>query len=234
MSEIPADITHDQHAVRRQKLADLRAAGTDPFRAEFADDPFFGRGAQGLRRRPGQRGRGGRGGAPRDDPRHGQEPVRQDPGPAGRDPALPEEGRHRGRGLCRLQEARPRATSSAPGGPSSRRRPARSPSGSSPYALLAKALRPLPEKWHGLADPEQVYRQRYLDLVVNRESRDRLLLRSAGRLGDPPVPRGAAVHRGRDPGPPVGRRRARRPSPSRPTTTRSAWISSCAFRSSST
>jgi len=46
------------------------------------------------------------------------------------------------------------------------------------YALLSKALRPLPEKWHGLADSEQVYRQRYLDLVVNRESRGRLLMRS--------------------------------------------------------
>jgi lysyl-tRNA synthetase class 2 len=46
------------------------------------------------------------------------------------------------------------------------------------YVLVSKALRPLPEKWHGLADSEQVYRQRYLDLVVNRESRNRLLLRS--------------------------------------------------------
>ena len=44
--------------------------------------------------------------------------------------------------------------------------------------LLAKALRPLPEKWHGLTDPEQVYRQRYLDLIVNPESRQRLRLRS--------------------------------------------------------
>ena len=44
--------------------------------------------------------------------------------------------------------------------------------------LVAKALRPLPEKWHGLSDPEQVYRQRYLDLIVNAESRARLLLRS--------------------------------------------------------
>ncbi len=42
MSEIPADITHDQHAVRRQKLAELRAAGTDPFRAEFATTHFSG------------------------------------------------------------------------------------------------------------------------------------------------------------------------------------------------
>lgn len=46
------------------------------------------------------------------------------------------------------------------------------------YTLVAKALRPLPEKWHGLSDPEQVYRQRYLDLIVNPESRQRLLLRS--------------------------------------------------------
>jgi lysyl-tRNA synthetase class 2 len=37
--------------------------------------------------------------------------------------------------------------------------------------LLAKALRPLPEKWHGLADTELRYRQRYLDLVANSESR---------------------------------------------------------------
>ena len=33
--------------------------------------------------------------------------------------------------------------------------------------LLAKAYRPLPEKWHGLADVEIRYRQRYLDLIVN-------------------------------------------------------------------
>jgi lysyl-tRNA synthetase class 2 len=46
------------------------------------------------------------------------------------------------------------------------------------YTLVAKALRPLPEKWHGLSDPEQVYRQRYLDLIVNAESRARLMLRS--------------------------------------------------------
>src|SRR5207237_9205800 len=37
--------------------------------------------------------------------------------------------------------------------------------------LLAKALRPLPEKFHGLADQEMRYRQRYVDLVVNPEVR---------------------------------------------------------------
>ncbi len=45
-------------------------------------------------------------------------------------------------------------------------------------ALLTKALRPLPEKWHGLADQEQRYRQRYVDLIVNQEVRDTFVMRS--------------------------------------------------------
>ena len=39
------------------------------------------------------------------------------------------------------------------------------------FQLLAKALRPLPEKWHGLQDIEARYRQRYLDLLTNEYSR---------------------------------------------------------------
>ncbi|HEB98990.1 MAG TPA: lysine--tRNA ligase [Thiotrichales bacterium] len=38
--------------------------------------------------------------------------------------------------------------------------------------LLTKSLRPLPEKWHGLTDTEQRYRQRYLDLIMNEVSRE--------------------------------------------------------------
>jgi lysyl-tRNA synthetase class 2 len=38
--------------------------------------------------------------------------------------------------------------------------------------LLVKSLRPLPDKWHGLADVERRYRQRYVDLIVNDESRE--------------------------------------------------------------
>src|SRR5437588_5810778 len=45
-------------------------------------------------------------------------------------------------------------------------------------AVLAKALRPLPEKYHGLADIELRYRQRYLDLIMNPQSRDTLRRRS--------------------------------------------------------
>lgn len=44
--------------------------------------------------------------------------------------------------------------------------------------LLAKALRPLPEKWHGLKDKEVRYRQRYLDLIANEESRETFRIRS--------------------------------------------------------
>ena len=46
-------------------------------------------------------------------------------------------------------------------------------------ALLAKSLRPLPEKFHGLTDREQKYRQRYVDLIVNPETRRTFEVRSA-------------------------------------------------------
>lgn len=46
------------------------------------------------------------------------------------------------------------------------------------FTLVSKALRPLPEKWSGLTDAEQIYRQRYLDLIVNTESRHRLMTRA--------------------------------------------------------
>jgi lysyl-tRNA synthetase class 2 len=45
-------------------------------------------------------------------------------------------------------------------------------------AVLAKTLRPLPEKYHGLADIELRYRQRYLDLIMSQESRETLRRRS--------------------------------------------------------
>ena len=77
--------------------------------------------------------------------------------------------------------------------------------------LLAKALRPLPEKFHGLTDQEQKYRQRYVDLITSPESRRVFIARSAivqamreffvarGYLEVEtpmmhPIPGGAAVH----------------------------------------
>jgi lysyl-tRNA synthetase class 2 len=48
----------------------------------------------------------------------------------------------------------------------------------SDFAILAKSLQPLPEKWHGLVDVEKRYRQRYLDLISNEEAKNILLIRS--------------------------------------------------------
>ncbi|GAB4072165.1 lysine--tRNA ligase [Barrientosiimonas marina] len=48
----------------------------------------------------------------------------------------------------------------------------------SEFTLLSKSLRPLPEKYHGLKDVEQRYRQRYLDLITNPSSKETFILRS--------------------------------------------------------
>lgn len=46
------------------------------------------------------------------------------------------------------------------------------------FKLLSKSLYPMPEKFHGLQDIETIYRQRYLDLITNEQSRDRFVKRS--------------------------------------------------------
>jgi lysyl-tRNA synthetase class 2 len=46
------------------------------------------------------------------------------------------------------------------------------------FSAIGKALRPLPDKWHGLQDVEKRYRQRYVDLIVNPDVRDALVMRS--------------------------------------------------------
>jgi lysyl-tRNA synthetase class 2 len=46
------------------------------------------------------------------------------------------------------------------------------------FSTLAKALMPLPDKWHGLQDVEKRYRQRYVDMIVNPGVRDTMIMRS--------------------------------------------------------
>ncbi len=46
------------------------------------------------------------------------------------------------------------------------------------YSLLTKSLRPLPEKFHGLSDQETKYRQRYVDLIINEDTRNTFKIRS--------------------------------------------------------
>ena len=77
--------------------------------------------------------------------------------------------------------------------------------------LLSKAVCPLPEKFHGLTDVEKRYRQRYVDLIVNEESRQgfrsrsRILTSIRRFLND-------RDFRVRDPDPPADLRRGKRPA----------------------
>jgi lysyl-tRNA synthetase, class II len=177
MSEIPADMTHDQHAVRRQKLAELRAAGVDPFRSEFRQTHFSAEAIAAFAA------------AGENAP-----PV----GVAGRLVTIRDMGKSQfakvldQQGEIQLYIKKDVVGDDAyaafgkldlgdiigASGKLFRTKTGETTVRVEAFTLVAKALRPLPEKWHGLADPEQVYRQRYLDLVVNRESRARLLLRS--------------------------------------------------------
>ena len=53
------------------------------------------------------------------------------------------------------------------------------------WTLLAKSLRPPPDKYHGLADVEQRYRHRELDLIANEEARELFVLRTPADRGGP-------------------------------------------------
>lgn len=177
MSDIPTDITHDQHAVRRQKLAELRATGFDPFRANCATTHFSG---DALKAHV--------------DGQDNTVPVAV----AGRLVVIRDMGKSQfvkildQQGQIQLYvkkdvvgEAEYAAFKKLDlgdiigvQGTLFKTKTGEVTVRVDRYTLVAKALRPLPEKWHGLSDPETVYRQRYLDVIVNPESRARLMLRS--------------------------------------------------------
>ena len=177
MSDTPLDISHDQHAVRRQKLAEMRAGGFDPFRASVAQT-HFSQDAVKLH------------------------VVGQDNtvtvAVAGRLVTIRDMGKSQfakildQQGLIQLYLKKDVLGDETFAmfkkldlgdiigvkGPLFVTKTGEVTVRVESCTLVAKALRPLPEKWHGLSDAEQVYRQRYLDLIVNADSRARLLLRS--------------------------------------------------------
>jgi lysyl-tRNA synthetase class 2 len=177
MSDIPNEITHDQYAVRLKKLQDLRAAGCDPFRADFEPTHFS---AEALKLYV--------------DGQDNAVPVRV----AGRLLVMRDMGKSHfvkildQQGFIQLYLKKDALGDEVYAafkkldlgdiigaeGPLFKTKTGEITVRVQHYVLVAKALRPLPEKWHGLTDPEQVYRQRYLDIIVNEESRRRLLLRS--------------------------------------------------------
>jgi lysyl-tRNA synthetase, class II len=178
MSDIPQDISHDQYAVRLKKLQDLRAGGFDPFRAN-ALQTHFSQEAKALYV-------------------EGQE-YGPTVGVAGRLVTFRVQG---GSSFVKIQDQQGQiqlyfrrdvlgeerygvfkksldlGDIIGASGALFKTKTGEITVRVDAFTLVSKALRPLPEKWHGLTDSEQVYRQRYLDLIVNTESRARLMLRS--------------------------------------------------------
>jgi len=177
MSDVPEDISHDQYAVRLKKLQDMRAAGFDPFRASCEQTHFS---ADAMRLHV-----------------EGQDntvPVKV----AGRLVVIRDMGKSQfvklldQQGQIQLYVKKDVVGEVAyaafrkldlgdiigAAGTLFKTKTGEITVRAESFILLAKALRPLPEKWHGLTDAEAVYRQRYLDLIVNPESRARLMLRS--------------------------------------------------------
>jgi lysyl-tRNA synthetase, class II len=177
MSDLPNEMTHDQYAVRLKKLQDLRAAGCDPFRAAFEPTHFS---AEALKLFV--------------DGQENAVAVQV----AGRLVVMRDMGKSQfvkildQQGLIQLYLKKDVVGDEAyaafrkldlgdiigAAGTLFKTKTGEITVRVERCVLLAKALRPLPEKWHGLTDPEQVYRQRYLDVIVNAESRQRLLQRS--------------------------------------------------------
>ena len=179
MSSNLSDISHDQLAVRRQKLADLRAKDVDPFRAEF-EQAHFSEEAKSLYL-------------------VGQEPEAQPSvSVAGRLIVIRKMGKAQfvkiqdQEGVIqvyvRVDEIGEEAYADFKKldlgdivgfeGQLFETKTGEISVRALRYVLVSKALRPLPEKFHGLTDPEQKYRQRHLDLTMNRDSRERFFLRS--------------------------------------------------------
>ncbi|HEY0968825.1 MAG TPA: lysine--tRNA ligase [Opitutaceae bacterium] len=177
MSDSTPDISHDQHAVRRQKLADLRASGFDPFRANVAQTHFSNEAIKAYV--------------------DGQD-YTVNVSVAGRLVVIRDMGKSQfvkildQQGQIQLYVKKDLVGDEAYAvfkkldlgdiigaeGALFKTKTGEVSVRVDRFTLVSKALRPLPEKWHGLSDQEQVYRQRYLDLIVNAESRQRLLKRS--------------------------------------------------------
>lgn len=177
MSDLPEDISHDQYAVRLKKLTDMRAAGFDPFRANV-EQAHFSADAMQLHV-------------------EGQDNavtvkvagrlvVIRDMGKSQFVKILDQQGQIQlylkkdviGEEAYAAFKKLDLGDIIGAEGALFKTKTGEITVRVTRCTLVCKALRPLPEKWHGLSDMEQVYRQRYLDLIVNEESRKRLMLRS--------------------------------------------------------
>ena len=178
MSETPStDISHDQHAVRRNKLAELRAGGFDPFRANVTQTHFS---AEAVKLHV----------AGQDNvvtvSVAGRLVTIRDMGTSQFVKILDQQGQIQlyvkkdvvGDEVYVAFKKLDLGDFIGATGTLFLTKTGEVTVRVEKLTLVSKALRPLPEKWSGLTDSEQIYRQRYLDLIVNTESRNRLMTRS--------------------------------------------------------
>ena len=177
MSDLHAEISHDQNAVRRQKLLEMRAAGMDPFRSSFEPDLMSADAIKCYK--------------------DGEDNVVsvkvagrlvtiRDMGKSQFVKILDQQGQLQlyvrkdvlGEDAYKWFKSLDIGDFIGVEGTLFKTKTGEVTVRVHRYVVLSKSLRPLPEKWHGLSDPEQIYRQRYLDLIVNEESRKRLFMRS--------------------------------------------------------
>jgi lysyl-tRNA synthetase class 2 len=177
MSDSLSDISHDQYAVRLRKLEEMRAGGIDPFRAAFAPTHTASEALAAF-----------------NDDAESQAVVLT----AGRLIVMRNMGKscfakiQDQTGVIQLYVRKDALGDEAYGwfkrldigdiigveGELFKTKTGEITIRAIAYIMVSKSLRPLPEKWHGLSDSEQIYRQRYLDLIVNQDSRKRFLQRS--------------------------------------------------------
>jgi lysyl-tRNA synthetase class 2 len=165
---------HEQIVVRRRKLAALRAGGGNPFPNDFRPDHT----ASEVHARFGELDEAGLAAAP--EVRVGGRAVAiRDFGKAAflhlqdggeRVQVYARRDRLGDDGFARYRELDIGDVIGVRGQPF-RTRTGELTIGASEIRLLAKAVRPLPEKWHGLQDVEARYRQRYVDLIANADAR---------------------------------------------------------------
>ncbi len=162
-------------AARRAKLARLRAAGLDPFGARFAQDDHAADLVRDFEARTGQAARvAGRVMTVRVHGRAAFADLQDASGTIQIYARVDKLGEGAFEGFTELD----RGDHIGVEGTLMRTRRGEVSVEAGAWTMLAKGLRPLPEKWHGLRDVELRYRHRYVDLIVNPEARDRFLVRA--------------------------------------------------------
>ena len=177
MSSNLSEISHDQLAVRRQKLADLRDQGVDPFRSKFSPEHTAVSAVKAYIEDSDEQPRVSVAGRLKLIRKMGKAQFVKMQDQTG---VIQAYVRIDGLGEAAYSNFKKLDTGDIIGvkGTLFKTKTGEITIRADRYEMISKALRPLPEKFHGLTDQEQRIRQRHLDLIMNPDSRERFFNRS--------------------------------------------------------